>query len=86
MVRLTHSAGCIFRHEEESAAGRIGNTVKALDAVMAKKAPARRVALGRASALLPSSPDASASRFGRRLADCHAQNATELIPPNHIVL
>ena len=35
-----HSAGGIFHQDQESAAERIGNTVKALDAVMAKKAPA----------------------------------------------
>lgn len=37
-----HSAGGIFRHDQESAAERIGHTVKAVDAVMAKKAPARQ--------------------------------------------
>ena len=42
VARLNHSAGGIFRHDQESAAGRIGNTVKAFDAVMAKKAPARQ--------------------------------------------
>ena len=149
VVRLNHSAGGVFRHDQESAAGRIGNTVKALDAVMAKKAPARclrdrkaapphppsrslrpsdlrgpagstvrltgvagrglprtvrpvasrksgqvparpvpdqRVAFGRASASLPPSPDAPASRFGRRLAACLTQGTTESVLPSHIVL
>jgi len=34
------SAGGIFRHDQESAAARIGHTVEAFDAVMAKKTPA----------------------------------------------
>ena len=42
VTRWNHSAGGIFRHDQESAVGRIGNTAKAVDAVMAKKAPARQ--------------------------------------------
>ncbi len=41
LVILNHSAGGIFRHDQESVAERISHTVKAVDAVMAKKAPAR---------------------------------------------
>ncbi len=92
LIAATRRANLIM---DQSDAGRIAALLDDFDGLAAirsrrltpswrKRSRPDWVAFGRAAAALPPSPDAQASRFGRRLADCRAQFATELFPYDQI--